>query len=51
MLLLLLATCEEPGYPLLLYALVVRVPKFRKYCSSNPEKARAGSSKNLGVCR
>lgn len=29
---------QEPGYPLLLYALVVRVPKFRKYCSSNPEK-------------
>ena len=29
---------KEPGYPLLLYLLILRNPGFRTYCLSNAEK-------------
>ncbi|CAE7028468.1 Dym [Symbiodinium natans] len=29
---------QEPGYPILLYGLVVRTSSFRKFCASSPEK-------------
>ena len=33
---------KEPGYPLLLYLLILRNPCFRNYCRSNAEKVSAG---------
>ena len=35
-----LRSLQEPGYPLLLYCLVIKNASFRRYCQRNADKAR-----------
>lgn len=35
-----LRALQEPGYPLLLYCLVIKNASFRRYCQRNADKAR-----------